>query len=357
MEIALEASLASLWEELLNVPTVGLDEDFFELGGDSIIAVRLFSSINKRFGTNLAASTLFESRTIRQLGNSIRKAMFAAQPAAKVVALRENSSGPALFVVPSVFDNVLYFREVAMHLTNTCSLYGIEPITAPAEHEDQHPALAIDILAQHYISELQRLQAHGPYCLTGHCFGGFVAYEMAQQLSSNGEHVAFLGLINVVEPNYLMRIDESNRNVGIATRYKARLQFILAGKDRLSYLRGRKNAKLFRLLHTLGKPIPNSLGTTKDRNRFLASLYRPKPYHGPVAIFRAMEHDRFHGDDEFLGWGGLLHGRVEIHDVPGSHDSMLTGPNARILARKLEESLERECGVLSSSERMESGID
>ncbi|MGA9883698.1 MAG: thioesterase domain-containing protein [Candidatus Acidiferrales bacterium] len=333
----LEASLVALWEELLNVPTVGLDEDFFDLGGDSIIAVRLFSSINKRFGTNLAASTLFETRTIRGLASLIQQANAVAQCLATIVPIRENGSAPALFVIAGISNSVLYFRDVAVHLRGEYSVYGIEPRTAT----DRYNVSEIEVTAKSYIAALQRIQPQGPYYLTGYCFGGIVAYEMALQMLSSGDDVEFLGLIDAAEPNYLTQIDRAIRDVGAVARYKERLKFILFGKNRLSYLRSRFAAKSFRFFHELGRTIPKAIGSIDDNNLFVQSLYRPNAYPGTVTILRAAERDSFQGYERLLGWGDLIRGRFEVYDVPGTHHTVLKDPNARFLAQKLDESIKR----------------
>jgi oxalate---CoA ligase len=346
-ETSVEKTLIRWWEDLLSAKEVGLDEDFFDLGGDSLIAARLFSNVKETYGIDLILSMIFEARTVRQLAAVISASNATGEVARQspsVVRMSSCASSPPLFIVATVSGDVLYARELAACLGQRHALYGLLPIGLQARASRQP---RIEDLATHYLHEMKRIQPQGPYALIGHCFGGIVAFEMAQQLIANCEEVSFLGLIETFEPGYLAEVDRAIRNVGLLKRTTSLLKFLLFDKNRWTGMKARFAARTFRIIDRLGLPLSQrfaKIGTVRDVNLFIASRYRAAAYSGPATIFRSSRRAVWHGDDELMGWGGLLRGTTEYIDVPGDHDSLLKEPEVQVLAEAMDRCL-RACAM------------
>jgi amino acid adenylation domain-containing protein len=184
----LEARLCELWEELLGIEQVGIRDDFFELGGHSLLAVSLLSRLEARFGTELPLAALFEGRTVARLAEAVRNGDKAWSC---VVDLGGEGEEPPLFWVHTLggagSGGLFRYERLVPELAMARRHYGIR---APEQPFDR-----IEPMASFYVEEIRRVQPKGPYHLVGYCFGGIVAYEMAQQLHAMGEEVRFLGLI------------------------------------------------------------------------------------------------------------------------------------------------------------------
>jgi len=338
---SVEGVLAEWWEELLGVEKVSLDDDFFDLGGHSLVAVRLFSKIKKTFQVDLGLSTLFEARTIRkltpliqQLGNSGPRKE-TTTPA--VVAIREQGSRLPLFLISGLGGEVIAFDTLARSLGADQPVFALQPQGL----DGRKPFLTrVEDMAAYYLREVKKVQPRGPYCMAGYSFGGYIAFEIAQQLRATGETVGLLGFIDTIEWQYLQRV---GRPESFRERWKQRLDRLRKG--RLDYVRVtvEYNARrmLHRFFHRLGGEVPQQFSNLEDINRFAMTLYRPTVYPGRLTIFRALSREAAVENDELLGWGGLATEGIEVQDVTGRHLDMLKEPNVRLLASKLRACLDR----------------
>ncbi|HEY9653858.1 MAG TPA: amino acid adenylation domain-containing protein, partial [Crinalium sp.] len=219
----LERQLTAIWEGVLRIKPIGIHDHFFELGGHSLSAVRVWAQIEKTLGKRLPLSTLFQAPTIEALANCLRldvapSTSRAAQagvaqagvaqvgvalsdslpsatpitPSLVVIQPGQAASGkPPLFCIHVLGRGLKYYLPLVRHLDPEQPVYGLAAHMAGE-------AIAIDrveALAAHYNRQMRALQPQGPYLLAGVSFGGLVAYEMAQQLTAQGQQIAFLGLI------------------------------------------------------------------------------------------------------------------------------------------------------------------
>ncbi len=346
LESGVENVLAEWWQELLGVETVGVDDDFFDLGGHSLIAVRLFSKIKKTYQQDLGLSTLFEARTIRQLAGLIRKAGTSsvpeAAPSSAVVAIRRQGSRLPLFVVSGVGGHVIAFNGVTRYLGEDQPVFALQPQGL----DGREPFLTrVEDMAAYYLRGVRQVQPHGPYCLAGYSFGGFVVFEMAQQLHAAGEAVSLLGLLDTIEWQYLERYRKSADLRQRFAMYKLLFHRVFLSENGLRQATNRAvsvlTRKLYHLMYKFRLFSAPSVPDVQTINRIAGSEYRPTAYPGRLTIFRSVSRSLLDGDDELLGWGGLAAGGIEIQDVTGSHLDMLSEPNVRMLAEKLRASLDR----------------
>ena len=255
---------------------------------------------------------------------------------------------------------VLFWRDLARHLGSDQPFYALQ---AQGLDGRQPPHDRIDEMAAHYIKEIRALQPEGPYFIGGHCIGGLIAFEMAQQLHTQGERVGLLALFDSYAPrkNWSARSSMLHRY-----RYKAIRLFemtvglhvsnllILEPKERLSYVKGKFNKALYKLYMGLGSAwIPAArhrrnilkAGSRASRN------YDPKIYPGKITLFRATNLGGGIEHDPQMGWGRLAGGGLETHVIPGYHAHIVLEPRVRVLATQLIAVLER-AQKITGSERI-----
>ena len=187
--------LTQIWQEILGVDSIAPDQNYFDLGGDSSVAVQLFAQIDKVFGVKLPLATLFDAPTIEELARILRR---EEAPAgwSPLVPIQTSGSRPPFFCIHGAGGNVLIYRELAQRLGPDQPFYGLQAVGLDASCP---PLTSIEEMAAAYAKEIRKKQPRGPYFLGGYCMGGTVAYEIAQQLHAQGERVALLALFDTME--------------------------------------------------------------------------------------------------------------------------------------------------------------
>jgi acyl transferase domain-containing protein/thioesterase domain-containing protein/acyl carrier protein len=339
-----ETVLAEWWQELLGVEQVGLDDDFFDLGGHSLIAVRLFTKIKKTFRVDLALSTLFEARTIRQLANLVRQVGTSTAGGVPetdtptIVPIRSQGSRLPLFLISGLGGGVIKFHALARSLGEDQPVYALQPQGIDGRKSF---LTRVEDMAAYYIGQIKKIQPLGPYCLAGYSFGGYVVFEMAQQLHAAGEKVVLVGFLDTIEYQYRERLRGSSGTRW--QRWEMRINRLKKGGR--SYVHEAVKSFVERMAYgifgKLDRPLPQRFSTLPNVNGFAMSQYRPTVYPGQLVIFRSVNREEIFENDELLGWGGLAEGGIEVFDITGTHLEMLYEPNVRVLAEKLRSCLER----------------
>ncbi|HEX4646645.1 MAG TPA: amino acid adenylation domain-containing protein, partial [Verrucomicrobiae bacterium] len=193
----LEAQLAKIWEEVLEVPRVGAEDHFFNLGGHSLLAVRLLARIEKVLDRKIPVAAIFQSPTVAQLANVLREKT-SQPPASSLVGIQPQGSKPPLFLVHGVGGGMFWgYTNLSKYLGSEQPLFAFKSRGMDGLEEFG----TIEEMAAQYVADLRAFQPHGPYRLGGYCFGGNVAYEMARLLREQGETISLLALINCAPPN------------------------------------------------------------------------------------------------------------------------------------------------------------
>src|SRR5271157_2379043 len=164
--------LAQIWQELLGVESVGAEQNYFDLGGDSSLAVQLFARIEKIFHVKLPLATLFEAPTIEEMARILRQQeTAAAEPEgwSPLVTIQAGGTRPAFFCIHGAGGNVLIYRDLAKHLGPEQPFYGLQ---AQGLDGKSAPLKTIEDMAALYVKEIRKVQAHGPYFIGGYCMGG-----------------------------------------------------------------------------------------------------------------------------------------------------------------------------------------
>lgn len=350
-----EARLVEIWQELLQVRSVGVKDNFFELGGHSLMAVHLFTRINQEFNVNLPLATLFQEATIENLAHVITN---KSAPAvwSSLIEIEPQGDHVPFFCVHGITGDILWFRDLARCLAPDYPFYGLQ---ARGLDSVQEPFSEIGPMAAHYINEIRLLQPHGPYFLGGASFGGTVALEIAQQLIAQGEEVSLLAIFDHSPPNISIEVPAGKFEKSLKVAYKALKnfpnwfkEFLHLGPSRM-IMRVRRKIRIARKVR--GRPDLKNMGqfNADDLIDFAAELpphrqqlivchfqalkmYDPTHYPGNVTLFRAMSRPLLNTFDPEVGWQKLAPGRVKVIDVPSSHEGMFKHPHVTDLARQLK---------------------
>ncbi|MDT8857332.1 SDR family NAD(P)-dependent oxidoreductase [Paracoccaceae bacterium Fryx2] len=343
-----ERTLTGFWQDLLGVEQVGVEDDFFALGGHSLIAVRLFAMVKKAYRVDFPISVLFEAPTIARCAAMIGQRIGPAEGAAlapvrrftHLVAMHEREGGPKtpFFLVAGMFGNVLNLRHLAQLLGGDRPFYGLQ---ARGLYGDAAPHTTLPEAAADCIAELRQVQPQGPYLLGGFSGGGLTAWEMARQLEDSGEQVAQLVLLDTPIPvrPALSRIDKA----------LIRLAQLRAQGPRF-VLDWARDKRAWRRLQAAGAPeqAEGAFHNAAIEAAFRAAMpgYTLPQRAGPTTLFRPPLDRRWQvsggrwvsrareyvfPDNDLTRFAPAL----EVIEVPGDHDSMVLEPNVRVLAARL----------------------
>ncbi|MGD0013728.1 MAG: alpha/beta fold hydrolase, partial [Bryobacteraceae bacterium] len=334
-----EKRLARIWSSVLKLEAVGIREDFFALGGDSLRAVALATEIEKAFGKRLPAAVFLPEPTIEALARRLAEDGSAVAPSC-LVPLQPSGGRTPLFCVHASPGTVLLYRQLAGRLAPDQPVHGLQAVGLDG---DQAPLTTVGEMAAHYIEAIHEAHLAGPYSLLGHCQGAYIALEMAVQLQERGESVGFLG---VVSTDATAR--EPSSVHGHFQRHWARLSRLTA-RQKWGYLAWRLDYRwqrvrqagaelLCRLWLACGRPLPPALLRQRidELNHRAGAAYRPRAFRGRITYF--------HGDgDPSLEapafWERLASEGVDVLKVPGRGAGVLREPHAGTLARTLRECL------------------
>ena len=363
-----ERNLLNLWEVLLGVRGLGIDDDYFALGGSSLVAVSLFASISRQFGCTLPLTTILSSPTVRTLGQQIvSQEETSLEPLVRLKVGSPNVGSPRfLFLVHDGDGETLLYSNVARRLPHDLTVVGINPRRAPGiplAHT------SIEDMASFYISRMRTKQPHGPYTLGGMCAGGVIAYEMASQLVRGGERVEYVFLLDAATPqaprrrflstkerlNSFAQVIKAPESEDVGHWSSALFLMSAASRKGWNFLRWVAKDKIqktsvrlrFRLLQFLlshQKSWPRGISplTVRDIYERAEAGYFPNPVSDTnVVLVRASKGDA--GDrpyaelysDATFGWRTVAPHLTSL-DVEGGHYTMLQEPHVERLAQALE---------------------
>lgn len=352
-----EQTLAEIWQEVLGVENVKIDDDFYDLGGSSLIAASLFTRISQRYGKRLPLACLFEAPTVGQLARILREEN-QQETWSSMVEIQPGNSQPKLFFIHAEEGNVINYRDLSHALGPEQPFYAIQ---AQGLNGEKVPKYRIEEMATNYIEEIKKIQPHGPYFVGGFCYGGCIAYEVAQQFLAKEEEVALVVMIQNRHHKYLKPSAQTTFLHRIMYRILDRSDYELNNlsklgiKAKFSYLWQRflrlitiVEVNISNLLEPITKNynlnIPHSLdytfGQISKAQDEAFWTYEPRVYKGRVVIFRASKQARGIKPDPTLGWGELIEGELELYEIPAYHQTILSKPQVQIMAKQIRICLE-----------------
>lgn len=339
-----EKQLTDIWERVLGVRPRGVEENFFDVGGNSLAAVRLLVEIEEISGRRLPLAALLQAPTIEELARFLEDEEWLPSRNA-AVALRTGGSKNPLFCVPGAGGHLLPYKKLGAYFDKERPLYVFQD----QRHADGEAAAhSIEDLAGLYRRELCRIQPIGPYLVAGFCLGGVVAFEIARQLRSHGEMVAHLVLIDSFAPGTHRPSRAKLLRWLWKARYHRDVLWMLEADERWWYVRqmaSRAARKLPASLTRVGRSDP--LDEVRWANVRAFREYSPTgDFDGSVTLLRAARIPAIFGTNPMAGWADLIRGDVQIRDLPGHHhapgrNNILREPNVRFLAAALSECVDR----------------
>ena len=344
-----EAEMLGIWERTLGIEGLGVDDNFFDLGGTSLLSVQLFAEIGRRFGNALSLTTILDAPTVKKLSLLVDSS--TARGTRGVVQLRPGGTRN-LFLVHDGLGETLLYLNLAQRLPPILSIYGIEPKRIPGIPLAH---VSIEDMAAFYVDQIRKIQPHGPYWLGGMCAGGVIAFQMAAFLLDLKEEVKMIAILDGATPQAEKRVGRVTRNrlsrledaiskarssSSVVSRWVA-IASAIAKKtigaaiyeitSRFAKLSFRMRFSLMRSLIKRGVAWPSSVPplTVMQIYNALEAQYSPPVLRDvPVLLVRASvgqgldtPYRELYRDDDF-GWRRVA-GRLEIVDVEGGHASML----------------------------------
>jgi thioesterase domain-containing protein/acyl carrier protein len=340
-----ETRLTQIWEDLLGRRPLPAAADFFDSGGDSLLAARLSVAIERAFGVRLPLSTFVAARTVRAQAQVLRTAGRQTEWPS-LIPLRSTGSRPPIFFFHLIDGDVLGYRDLARHLPADQPVYGLQSRGLDGISRIN---TRIEDMAHDYVREIRARFPTGPYALCGWSYGGRVAFEVARQLEQEGQHVALLALLDSRLPLPQDRTLRMHLE-GQVHRKFAHLRALVRGPARLAYagaiVRRRWESasqcvgRMLVLWQRRGGWLPRSLRSVVRANRCARHDYVPTPYGGRITLFKATDRWDAALGDPFGRWTALAGGGISIHEVPGTHGSMIREPLVRTLAEGLAQCLD-----------------
>ena len=375
-----EISLTNLWEQVLNVRPIGLQDNFFDLGGTSLSAVMLLALVEEEFGVQLPLTTMLESNTVKQLAKVLsqptqlehQRQLHSIVPIHPVT----DTQKPPLFMIHGGFGDVLYYRELVDFLKPDQPLYGLQPLGLNGE---KSPLRNVKVMASHYIDEIRQLQPEGPYFLGGRCMGAILAVEMAQQLEATGQTVKLIALLQPAFPAAMGQLELWRNRLDYYTKHYFMIsatyhyqKFLrLSKQEKLDYIFEQLSKLLKKILkkidvtqkspskvecspssqnsksieeaklsaqgniNKLAKNQGGSRQALKNRvyeaNLCALQQYSSEEYHGnaKVVLFIANETSEKAANKIYAAWNDKIASQeIDFYKVPGNYDTMTNRQNA-----------------------------
>jgi amino acid adenylation domain-containing protein len=326
----LEQFLIDLWQPVLGLNEVGVNDNFFDVGGDSIKGAILINRLQQLLGEYVYVVAIFDAPTVAQLaaylrrhyptavnrlcGLNVDESVTVTRAWTPLVQLQRGDGRQPLFFVHPIGGNVFCYADFARELGAEEPFYALQSFGLAAGDE---PLTDVREMAARYLDALRGVQPEGPYKLGGWSFGGLVAYEMAQQLTRAGQEVGLLAMIDTHTPAVVGLEVEAN-DEALLSQFQSDMAAMHGGErtdlesDQLDYL-----FQIFRA------------------NVHATLSYELQPYPGRITFFRASDRLNEVPVDPLDDWRSLAGDGVEVHVVPGNHYTMLKEPAVSILAEKI----------------------
>lgn len=361
-----EAKMIALWKEVLGVGAIGPDDDFFDLGGHSLLTIRLIDRVRESYGTRLPVSSVFKAPTPRKMAAALaRQEQSGGQRA--LALLQPEGTRPPLYCVHGIPGTLFEFDNLVRQIGKDQPVYGIE---SPVRDGTPVPD-SLEATASRYVEEIRSHQPHGPYHLIAYCAGGAFAYEVARQIHDAGEKVGFLGIIDYPAPKQELKSHfwpcyrYAMDNLGGAIVHMSGFRRAPA-KERVRRFLGTPGflvKKVLMIPHEVvssPKPpetrtanpypdwvvsMPEPQRTIAMRNTDVLANYIPAAYGGKVVIFvsssRVTTGKRVGEYEKTFGWKKLARGGVTRYVIRGDHGTIISPEGWSKIARVIRSGIDR----------------
>lgn len=340
-----EKLVADTWSEFLEIGNIGIYDNFFELGGHSLIAVQVMTRIEKLTGKRLPLATLFENSTVEKLALMLEmdgKSIVWDS----LVPIKTTGNKMPLYIVHGAGLNVLLFNTLASGMHADQPIYGLQ---AKGLNGIDEPLSNIIDIAAHYNASIMAQNPTGPYALAGYSFGGIIAFEMAKQFQAMGKEVKMLAMFDT----YAYR---SPYHDPFVTQYYKRGKFFmrklvynLSFHEGIGHTIAHNSTGIKRRLTKVLWKISNDeeqqgffgySNRIDEMNILAEKRYQLQPHNIAVEVFRAEQRTFYLDDFENMGWKQYALKGVNVHKIPGGHNTIFKAPNDKIFASILQNCLD-----------------
>jgi len=346
-----EILIADIWSVVLGIKELSVNADFFELGGQSLLAVKVMIAIEKATGKRLPLATLFENATVTKLAKKIQSDQEEQWDA--LVPIKTSGTKPPVYLIHGGGLNVLFYKPIIKYLDQEQPIYGFQALGLSKSHEPLH---TLEEISKAYISDLLKNNPEGPFYLAGYSFGGLIAFEMSKQLVAMGKKVNFVGIVDTYIGG---RTDHSTGAVRLTKKVLRQFSKIphlaktltMFPADAFAYQATIISHKLRNIVPFVKPPLPlPTEAYVSDLTPYEKEIfdiydaahgkYEIQPADIKVSLLRVTKR-LYHLDDPvYLGWKPFAKKGIDIYLVPGDHGSILHPPNDRDFARVLQKALD-----------------
>uniref|UniRef100_UPI00286E45D8 AMP-binding protein n=1 Tax=Chamaesiphon sp. VAR_48_metabat_403 TaxID=2964700 RepID=UPI00286E45D8 len=300
-----EFRLMTIWAEVLDLPSISIEDNFFELGGDSLKAASVIAMV-ETFSPQLDLSAIVENPTIERFASYLYSQVACLQEQRQLICLKATGSKRPFYYIHPHSGSVIFAGKLAAYFDSDRPMFAIQAVGLDGRQE---PYNRIEDMATHYLQEIRTFQPNGPYLLGGRCIGGTIAFEIAQQLTTQGERV--LLVVNVEGPRTRMLdpIAEQRLNNDM---------------KKMHDLNADRSSNFLKVMNAIDEAV-----------RF----YKPQVYHGRIAYFSTAE--MMYDASDGFGWASLTVGGLDIYKIPGTHLNLDVDPQVQILAKILGDCLDK----------------
>jgi amino acid adenylation domain-containing protein len=329
----LESILVRIWKRVLGVPSIGVHDNFFDLGGHSVLAVRLLSEVEKVVGRKIPLSSLFRGSTVATLASLLREGSESAPEPLVAEFSAGTEASPAIFAVAAPGVRAIGYAQLSRHFAADQGFYKLQAQGAIARGRP-YTAVELQDLAKQYIAGMRAVQREGPYYLAAMCDGCQIAEKMVLQLESQGHEV---GLFAVFDTWVMENI---HRRWGwYVFNYRQRARWLRkAGlRESLAWI---KSASVNRIRIWTGK----TRASTPWAEAYWPENFQVPRFRAPVILFRRPKQPYYYVNDPLLGWGARSESGVEVHEVNAKHHEVLREPHVQMISRIIVARMNRTVG-------------
>lgn len=333
---ALEVNLLSLWRKYLKTPSMGIHDNFFDYGGDSLLIVQIITELESSLHKTLPLSLIFNYPTVAKLSAVLQEQGWTPKSSV-LVPVKPHGSKPPLFCVHAD-GGAFFYLDFAKYLDTDQPFYGLQSKGLDLNDE---PFTRLSDAAACYVEAIRAVQPQGPYHLGGFSVGGIFAYEMAQQLVRAGQEVAVLAFLDAPSPEYPVYLVGGSDFSGKLKRliHRPLVPLVIEASRKLAgRIRKYTNKGLILLHRKMRRPLPAELRAAhvQTLNQRMGDLYKPEPYHADIQVFCAEQQDEGILRDDSLGWKDHVTGQIHTYCIPGDHNTIFKEPNVKILAETVQ---------------------
>ena len=294
--------LTPIWQRVLQLPSIGITDNFFDLGGDSSLALQLFNEIAQVCDRELPPVAIYQAPTISALAALLEQPTTPRFPT--LVLLKPGAGNPPVFIAHGLGGSVMDFFQPVRHIATDHPIYGMQARGSDGLDE---PLERVEDMAEFYLGAIKKLQPHGPYLLVGYSLGGLVVLEMAQRLLANGQEVALLAMLDAYPHIRYLSLRQRVRLIAHQGRRGLRSLGNLSGSAPYQ--------------PPAGVSLTSAMQRVRDSAYLALTRYRPRFYPGKIKFVRAEISSAF-PDDAAAVWAPLAE-EFEVDTVPGDHLGMI----------------------------------